>query len=180
MLTFVCANCVEVVRIIADIMFLLTVKRPTGIAEICGDRESAQTASRQLSESWLIQLPTVGHSRGQNAAHQKSKPQKSSWTFSGIFQWTFSGYFHQNVTLQWNVNSPVDFCWTCPRDFGLHFPMESHFRDFWSAIFCPDTRVRILPPPSGRLPMRRSCPTFDRKMRTFRPSSVSAAISQSP
>ena len=38
--------------------------------------------------------------QGQDVAHQKSTPQRSSWISSGIFQWTFRGIFQRNFTCQ--------------------------------------------------------------------------------
>ena len=44
-----------------------------------------------------------------NIAHQKSAPQKSSWTFSGTFPWIFSSIFQRVVPCQ------------------LYFPKDRHF-----------------------------------------------------
>ena len=49
---------------------------------------------------------------GQDIAHQKPTPRKSSWTFSGIFRWIVSGILKRIVPF------PVDlFHWNCPMDF---------------------------------------------------------------
>ena len=34
-----------------------TIKRPTSIAEICGDDESAQKLRREIYKSWLVKFP---------------------------------------------------------------------------------------------------------------------------
>ena len=61
-----------------------------------------------------LRLPPECEPRGQQIAHQKSTPQKSSWISNGIVQWLFSGVFR----------------------------LEFHFCDFWCVISCPERRSR--------------------------------------
>ena len=46
------------------------VKRPTGIAEICGGDESAQKPRRRMSKSWLVKFPTPVGSAARTKSHR--------------------------------------------------------------------------------------------------------------
>ena len=96
----------------------------------------------------------VGRLQWQKIERQKSTPQKSSWTFSGIFQ-CISVAFSNGISLvscifQRIVTFPVDCHWNCPMDFQGHLPTEFHFCDFWCVIVCPE------PPSSASAPARPS------------------------
>ena len=40
-------------------------------------------------------------SAAEDRTPEKSRPRKSSWMFSGVFQWISSGIFQRNLTFQW-------------------------------------------------------------------------------
>ena len=46
-------------------MSFIRVRRPTSIAEICGDDESAQRLQKNI-KSWLVKFPTAGFQKVQS------------------------------------------------------------------------------------------------------------------
>ena len=84
----------------------------------------------------------------QHIAHQESRPQKSSWMFSGIFQWTFSGIFQHNLNIQWYIPKDCNFS----SDFSLELPngLSVAFSNsgisllvISGVIFCPGLREAL-------------------------------------
>ena len=74
---------------------------------------SQRQQRRQLQHPFPPDLPSsLPLAQGQQIAHQKSTPQKSSWIFSGVFQWMFSGIFQHYFTC----------LWSCPTE--LHFSVD--------------------------------------------------------
>ena len=61
----------------------------------CDGRRPSYAKAVQASARLALRLVAMTASTlyGQNIAHQRSTPQRSSWIFSCIFQWNFSDMF---------------------------------------------------------------------------------------
>ena len=106
-------------------------------------RQAVPRERRPVVAALRAALGEVGRQRGvrglqgQKIAHQKSRPQHSSWIFSGILRWIVSGMSQWDFTFRRAVTFPVDVHWNVPIYVQWHSPMESHFCDFQCVILLP-------------------------------------------